>query len=206
MRTAHIDCQRGFTLVEVLIALFIFSLISVGATSALTSSLRGQTQMQERLDEISDLENMRALVRGDMASVILRTRREPYGNIEPYVMQSGGETLLDFTRTGRSNPMGDPRGDLQRIAYLFQDGQFIRRSYSQVNPAPQSGHIDRILMSDIAEAKLQLVSYNSALSIESSLEGYALQIEKTDKVEGAIKLTLVLENEQTLTQYFEIGS
>jgi len=96
MRTAHIDRQRGFTLVEVLIALFIFSLISVGATSALTSSLRGQTQMQERLDEISDLENMRALVRGDMASVILRTRREPYGNIEPYVMQSGGETLLDI--------------------------------------------------------------------------------------------------------------
>ena len=206
MRTAHIDRQRGFTLVEVLIALFIFSLISVGATSALTSSLRGQTQMQERLDEISDLENMRALVRGDMASVILRSRREPYGNIEPYVMQSGGETLLDFTRTGRSNPMGDPRGDLQRIAYLFQDGQFIRRSYSQVNPAPQSGHIDRILMSDIAEAKLQLVSYNSALSIESSLEGYALQIENTDQVEGAIKLSLVLENEQTLTQYFEIGS
>jgi len=31
--------ERGFTLVEVLIALFIFSLISVGATTALTSPM-----------------------------------------------------------------------------------------------------------------------------------------------------------------------
>ena len=202
--------QRGFTLVEVLIALFIFSLISVGATSALTSSLRGQAQMEDRLGEISNLENMRALMRSDMASLTLRERREAYGNVEPYVLQSGGEILLDFTRTGRSNPAGEPRGDLQRAAYLFKGGHLIRRSYAQINPAPQSGYVDRILVKNVADAKMQLVTYNPALSVESYIEGYALQIEKSEtdninKAKGALRLLLTLENGDTLTQYFELG-
>lgn len=206
----HTKYERGFTLVEVLIALFIFSLISVGATSALTSSLRGQAQMEERLEAISGIENMRALLRADMASIILRERREPYGNIEPYVLQSGGETLLDFTRTGRSNPMGEPRGDLQRAAYIFKDNRLIRRSYAQINPAPQSGYTDRLLLNGVADAKMQLVTFNPALSVETYLEGYALQIEKADvshtnKAEGAIRLILTLENGDSLTQYFELG-
>lgn len=202
--------ERGFTLVEVLIALFIFSLISVGATSALTSSLRGQAQMEERLGEVSNLENMRALMRSDMASLTLRERREPYGNVEPYVLQSGGEVLLDFTRTGRSNPIGEPRGDLQRAAYIFNGDQLIRRTYAQINPAPQSGYVDRILVEKVADAKMQLVTYNPALSVESYIEGYALQITKAEtdrinKAKSALRLLLTFENGDILTQYFELG-
>lgn len=208
LRQSH--AEDGFTLVEVLIALFIFSLISVGATSALTASLRGQAQMEERLGEVSNLENMRALMRSDMASLILRERREPYGNVEPYVLQSGGDVLLDFTRTGRSNPAAQPRGDLQRAAYLFKDGQLVRRSYAQINPAPQSGHIDRVLVENVADAKMQLVTFNSALSVETYVEGYALQIEKSEidrliKAKTALRLLLTFENGDTLTQYFELG-
>ena len=202
--------EHGFTLVEVLIALFIFSLISVGATSALTSSLRGQAQMEVRLEGISSIDNMRALLRADMANLILRERREPYGNKEPYVLQSGGDTLIDFTRTGRSNPMGEPRGDLQRAAYIFKDNQLIRRSYAQINPAPQSGYTDRILLRNVADAKLQLVIFNAALSTETYLEGYALQIKSASAadakdINGAIRLLLTLENGDSLTQYFELG-
>ena len=37
--------QRGFTLVEVLVSLFIFSIISIGATIALTQSLKTKEQL-----------------------------------------------------------------------------------------------------------------------------------------------------------------
>lgn len=197
--------QSGFTLIEVLIALFIFSLISVGATSALTSSLRGQNQMQQRLEGISEIENMRALIRGDMASLILQPRREAYGNSEPYVLRADGQVLLDFTRTGRSNPMDDARGDLQRVIYVVEDGHFIRRSFSQFSPAPQSGQIDRVLLSSISRSELDFVYVPSEFSLEVALPDIRLEAgQPADKLK-AIKLDLEFETGGTLTQYFEVG-
>lgn len=204
------ESDSGFTLVEVLIALFIFSLISVGATSALTSSLRGKTQMDERLTEISQRDSLRALIGSDMANIVLRQRREPYGNLEPYVLQSGGQTLLDFSRAGRSNPGGvEPRGDLQHVAYVFEDRQLIRRSYSQVNPAPQSPHVDRVLLTNIAEAKIELVTFNRSIGREILTQNFSIQAETASQTLGAnpaIKLTITHDGDDELIQYFEMPS
>ena len=98
--------QAGFTLIEVLIAMFIFSLISVGATSALTSSLRGKAVMNERLDAISEIETARAIMRSDFAHIQLRQTRDAYGGVSPYGLSGGIEELINFTRSGRMNPGG----------------------------------------------------------------------------------------------------
>lgn len=204
----HTNAQKreyGFTLVEVLIALFIFSLISVGATTALTSSLRGQAQMQERLGEISELETMRALIRSDMASLTLRQRREAYGNIEPYVLRADGQELLDFTRTGRSNPMSEPRGDLQRITYRFEDGNFIRRSFSQVNPAPQSGYVDRILLSELTRVDLDFEYFDSKLNLDITLRDVRLEPGRPAPNLKVLKVDIEFQQGETLTQYFELS-
>ncbi len=200
----HDRDNLGFTLVEVLIALFIFAIISVGATSALTASLRGKTQMNTHLQQVSKLENMRALLRSDMASIALVQRREPYGNPEPYILKSSGDMLLDFTRTGRSNPGGlSKRGELQHVAYVFEQGQLIRRSFSQINPAPQSGHIDRVLMEGLARAELQFFSHTNGYGLY--LEQISLQPEQPTNLLRAVKLELELDTGETLTQYFELS-
>lgn len=200
--------DSGFTLVEVLIALFIFSIISIGATSALTASLRGKAQMDERLSEISQRDSLRTLIRSDMANLVLRQRREPYGNVEPYVLQSGAQTLLDFTRAGRVNPGGlEPRGDLQHVAYVFEDDKFIRRSFSQMNPAPQSSHVDRVLLTNIADAKIELAVFNRSIGREILTQSFAIQTDAAAPAQGAnpaIKLTITHDSGDELIQYFEM--
>jgi general secretion pathway protein J len=215
-KTTHKNA--GFTLVEVLIALFIFSLISVGATSALTSSLRSKAQMDTKLTEIAKIDSLRALVRADMASLVLRKRRGIYGGEEPEALKAGGEALLSFTRSGRSNPGGnDPRGDLQRVEYLFQGKQLIRRSYARVNPAPQTPFTDRVLMDGLKTASLSALGYFSASGAQAAeIEltrfavppGGPMQIASAQGTLeiGAIKLTLIFENGDSLTQLFELPS
>ncbi len=196
--------ELGFTLVEVLIALFIFAVISVGATQALTASLRGKTQMNTHLEQVSNLENMRALLRSDMASIALVQRREPYGNPEPYILKNGRDTLLDFTRTGRANPGGlSARGELQHVAYIFEHGQLIRRSFNQINPAPQSGHIDRVLMVGLTKAELQFFSHTNGYGLY--LEQISLQAEQPTNLLRAVRLELEFDTGETLTQYFELS-
>ena len=198
--------EKGFTLVEVLIALFIFSLISVGATTALTSSLRGQAQMSERLEDISELENMRGLIKSDMASLELYQRRDVYGGIEPYVLQADAQVLFDFTRNGRSNPLGEPRGDLQHISYLFEDGNLIRRSFAQINPAPQSSYIDRVLLTGLSRVDLGFLTFAADLGLTIERNDVRLAADQSSEFLNALKLDMEFENGETLTQFFEVGT
>lgn len=206
MNTPARKTEHGFTLVEVLIALFIFSLISVGATTALTSSLRGQTQMEERLEDISSLESLRSLIRSDMANLILRQNRDALGGVEPFVLRADQQALLEFTRAGRSNPMGEPRGDLQRVSYHFEDGQLIRRSFSHVNPAPQSAYSDRVLLSDISRVDVGFETFNASLGLSSILNDVRLEADQPSDFLKSLKVDIEFETGETLTQYFEVGT
>lgn len=198
--------ELGFTLVEVLIALFIFSIISVGATTALMSSLRGQAQMSDRLDDISELETMRGLIKSDMASLELYQRRDAYGGFEPYVIQADGQVLFDFTRSGRSNPLGDPRGDLQHITYLFEDGNLIRRSFSHINPAPQSSYIDRVLLTGLSKVDLGFLTFASDLGLTIEQNDVRLAAGQPSDFLNALKLDMEFDTGETLTQFFEVGT
>jgi len=95
--------QAGFTLVEVLISLFIFSLITAGTMTALTQSLRGKDRLAASMEELNQLNSARAIMRADMSTLTLRPSRDELGGINPYVLTTDGEALLSFTRRGREN-------------------------------------------------------------------------------------------------------
>ncbi len=142
--------DNGFTLVEMLVALFIFSLLTAGATTAMVAALKTKSQIDEAVAEITELETARALMRSDIDNIILRPGRDPYGTQDPYLISGGVDTLLTFTRGGRENPGGlEKRGAVQRVAYVFEDEKLIRRSFGVDNPAPLSPLRERVLLENI---------------------------------------------------------
>lgn len=186
--------EAGFTLVEVLISLFIFALITAGTMTALTQSLSGKDRLAASMEEINQLNAARAILRADMSALTLRTSRDELGGLNPYVLTTDGEALLSFTRRGTQNPSGlERRGDLERVEYHFEDGAFIRRSYAHENPAQLAASFDRVLLDDLQDAKLYAVIYqfNGLSKIEGlrleatarqALKPNAIMIEVTDKL------------------------
>ena len=59
--------QRGFTLIEVLVSLFIFSIISIGASTALTQSLKTKEQLASVMDELSEINIARTIIKNDIS-------------------------------------------------------------------------------------------------------------------------------------------
>lgn len=162
--------EAGFTLVEVLISLFIFALISVGTMTALTQSLRGKDKLGASVDEINQLNAARAIMRADMNALTLRQSRDELGGFEPYVLTTDGEALLSFTRRGHQNPGGlETRGDLERVEYHFENGNFIRRSFAHENPSQDQESYDRILLDDLEGVELSAVIFQ--LDDLSKIEG-----------------------------------
>ena len=107
--------QIGFTLLEMMVALSIFAVISVGAYQLIRGALASHEQSKERVESFSQLSSFLRLLERDLKQAIDRPVREGYGDrTESFV---GEFEQLEFTHAGWSNPFGDVRSTLQRTSY-----------------------------------------------------------------------------------------
>lgn len=198
--------ESGFTLVEMLIALFIFALISAGTMTALTGALSARAQVKIRLSDIADIEIMRALIKSDMRHMILRENRDSFGVKEPLILSGGyDDNLITFTRSGRANPGGlQKRGDLQRVTYIFEQGALIRRALTVENPSQAAEPQDRILMAGLTDIEIEFISGN-AVARQISLPVYDLETARDSAPFTAIRLRAEFGSGEILDQYFEAG-
>ncbi len=192
--------NAGFTLVEMMMALFIFSILSVGAMSAMFASIQTKDRLSEAVEAVGEIETARALIKSDLANLVLRPTRDPYGNPELYLLSGGVDTLLSFTRTGRENPGGlEKRGSTQRVAYVFEDDKLIRRSFAVDNPAPLTPLRDRVLIDNIEDVSVRF---------EDKLLGYGQLFVPSEnpvlKVDMFV-LTLRFRGGDELVQKFELS-
>ena len=191
--------DQGFTLIEVLISMFVFSIIAVGTMSALNSTLRGKAQIDDRLSYVAEIDLARAIMKSDIDNIRLRPSRDMLGSKELYVMSGGVDALVSFTRGGRPNPGGlERRSDIERIRYVFEDGAIIREALSHENPAADTKTIRRTLLEDVVRANM---TFESANSVQSQL---FIAPGNPQGVPEVIRLEIEFEDGGRLTQYFEV--
>ena len=121
--------QRGFTLLEVLVALSIFTVIGIGSWHILNQVLATQQQLAQRDQALAHLQRGLWIMARDIRNLAARPIRNEYHNVEPAVSTLESGYLFTFTRNGWHNPLNRPRGTLQRVAY-------------RLDYAPQAERID----------------------------------------------------------------
>ena len=130
---------RGFTLLELLIAIALFALLGVGTYRLLDSVLRVDEVTRQQEQRLRELTRGMAAFERDLRQVLARPVRAPYGDSLAALLGEGRERqTLEFTRTGWRNPTDSPRSRLQRVRWEVRDGYWERRYWPVLDQAQDS--------------------------------------------------------------------
>jgi general secretion pathway protein J len=156
--------RRGFTLIEILVAMAIFSIIGLASTGVLNSVINSDQLSTERFAKLEELQRAMLTIERDILQIVPRALRVNGEAIELVI--SGGEDVLNsdadglgFVRTGWHNPqMLLPRSTLQAIGYRVQDQQLQRLYGNYVDNVIGYEPKVKVLLSDIEDFRVSFLT------------------------------------------------
>ncbi|HEY6484314.1 MAG TPA: type II secretion system minor pseudopilin GspJ [Steroidobacteraceae bacterium] len=202
-------CAKGFTLLELLVAMFIAAVIFAMGYGAINQGLKSRVELREQQTRILELQTAMRVLEQDFGQLAPRPVRQPVGyNYQP-ALQSNPTTqpVVALTRGGWSNPAGLQRSQLQRVAYYFENGTLRREYWTVLDPTQTSTTIKRDLMTHLKSVSLRymdithtwqpvwptLTNTVGATNSESVLRSRPIAVEITLETEEWGKLVRIIE-------------
>ncbi|GMR00909.1 MAG: GspJ family T2SS minor pseudopilin variant XcpW [Gammaproteobacteria bacterium] len=129
--------QRGFTLLELLIASIIFAIMAIMAYGGLANVMENSKSSERALKRLQQVQQTVSILNRDFLQLVPRAVRDEYGNLRPALSTPKNlDNLVEFTRGGRINPANLLRSTLVRVAYQFDDDKLVRLQWPQLDNAP----------------------------------------------------------------------
>lgn len=125
--------QQGFTLLELIIAIAIFAVVSVLTYSGLNSVIQTSQVTEESADELRQLQLAMVFVQRDLMQIVPRQVNNGSGQASEAFLSSQGNSLLEFSRGGNPNPANTLRSGLQRVRYIIEDEKWLRLSWNKLD-------------------------------------------------------------------------
>lgn len=194
----HAD-DRGFTLVELMVAFLIFGILAAAGTALLGFSVRAQGAGAARLDELSGLERTVSVLSADCAEAVARPTRDANGVTLPAFVGEGGSSaapMLRLVRAGWSNLDAAPRPGLQKVEYRVENGALLRIAYPELDGAPPIA--PAVLLSHVRAAALRYRYAGAWAGRWDGAGGIALP--------QALELVLLRDDGKTYRALFLVGT
>ncbi|MEW6998825.1 type II secretion system minor pseudopilin GspJ [Colwelliaceae bacterium BS250] len=128
--------QQGFTLLEVLIAVALFAMISLGAAAMLTTIIDSSEKGKQHSDKLNELQRAFLVMERDFVQMTRRTiRLEGDAPLDNFIhtnesTYSSNTHGIAFVRQGWKNPgLLLPRSDVQAVTYQLEENTLNRLHY-----------------------------------------------------------------------------
>jgi general secretion pathway protein J len=164
MSRPHRPCRAscGFTLIELVVALFIAAVMFAMGYGAINQALRSRGSIRAHQQSLVQLETAMSIMEQDFVQLAPRPVRQPGGEGYLPCLQGGpmsgtsdpsatdtadtSAPLVVLTRSGWSNPSGLPRSELERVAYVLDNGTLVREHWNVLDATLSSVPVKRNLL------------------------------------------------------------
>ena len=170
--------QRGFTLLELMVAMAIFAMLAVAGWQVFDSVNRARARAQFHADNLAVLQYAYLQLQQDMAQVIpyqaLNTQNnstptnstndstsnsnqagEQKNEIAPEPFMRVDGEHVSFVRFADPDPRYQSSTSLQHIEYVFADERLIRRQYTSLEDGRDSVSLDSVLLEGVTAGRWQ---------------------------------------------------
>lgn len=152
---------QGFTLLELLIALSVFSLVSVMAYTGLNTVLNAEHETRWQAAQLKRLQMGFSLLGRDVSQAVARPVRDEFGQALPafqYQLNRLGQSSLELTHTGHRNPGLLPRSHLRRVAYLLDDEErLVRKTWTTLDRADDAQPYEQVMLEGVKRLELRFL-------------------------------------------------
>lgn len=187
----------GFTLLEIIIAMAIFTTIGLASNSVLNTVINSNQESTERFDKLQVLQRAMLVLERDVLQAVHRSVRIE-GELNETVI-TGGKNVLDseadgfgLVRGGWQNPqLILPRSTLQAVGYRLQEGRLERLYGNYVDNVIGYEPKIRVLMEDVEDFTVEF--YLGAKQANQEEDKWAEKYTGT-KLPEALAITLVSQD------------
>ncbi len=215
--------SRGFTLLELLVALFITAILFAMGYGALSQALTSRKEVEEQSARLSAVQQTMRVLEQDFELMQPRPARDPLGNgyeaallvsqnassamsTDDNAGGSGGAPLVTFTRGGWANPAGLPRSELQRVSYLVRDGKLVRQNLPVMDTTAATAIVERELLDQVQSVSFEYMDESFAWAPTWPTPGMQMSTpqELWRARPIAVKIVLTLKDAGVLTRIIEV--
>lgn len=125
--------QSGFTLLELLVALAIFGLVSAMAYGGLQAVLETRSRVQEEGERLGAIQLALNVMARDLTQAVDRPWRDSWGEPQPPLQYDRLASPPRLTLVHAGGRVGEGRSRLRRVAYELEDGVLHRLLWARLD-------------------------------------------------------------------------
>jgi general secretion pathway protein J len=197
--------SRGFTLIEILVALVIFAIMGVLAAMSLQSMIRTHSMLKKADASLTQLQIAMTLLRRDIIQVIDRPIIDSDGAVETAFVGTGGNKIV-LTRTGLQNPLNiSMQSNMQRVGYELDGDKLIRLTWDVLDQPPRAQPEKQVLLDHVQSLQWQfLTDKNQLVSSWPPAQGSNLKMQNQSALPKAVEMVMHIKNQGVVQGVFPI--
>lgn len=148
--------QNGFTLIELVIAVAVFSLIGLGTYALFDTVFRVKERTDAHSEQLAQMQRAFMLIQKDFQQIVHRGIRDEFGDPqEPIVAQDAYQ--VEFTRIGWTlSPFSVlKRSDLQRVSYRMEENELVRSYWTMLDRTEDARSESTPLLGNIEDLRFR---------------------------------------------------
>lgn len=180
--------NRGFTLIEILIALTILAIVGALMAMGLNSAVRIQMRVTQKAERLAEVQTAMMIIERDIAQIINRPAFDATGQLAPAIVRtlSDNQPVFEFTRAGYINPFFlQNRSTLQRVRYSFQKNQLFRTTWETLDRTINTPLHSQLLLTNVTAYNVNLITLQNATGTPN---------QPTSTLPDAVEITLTLDD------------
>lgn len=152
------ESQNGFTLLEIMVALFIFAIVTTISLIGMKNVIETQQIIETHVANMNEMQLAMIIMQRDFSQVIDRTITDQNNQQQHSLM--GNNNYIEFTRSGYINPMASSdRSEMQRVAYFVKNNQLIRMSWAELDRTQNTPAIQKVLIDNVYNLHFTYLDY-----------------------------------------------